>query len=211
MNAAVITPWFNHSELWDDYREALELGPRPRETWIVDNGSDPALMFASLRNRDNLGFCRACNQGLRAAQAEVVVFLNNDVTATEAGWLQELVDAVEPGILAGPRLRFDPHTVVDYRVIPYLDGWCLAGLREDLLDLGGFDETLVEPAYYSDNLLCLEARAHGMTLREVPVGVRHKLNVTAQDRRDVRAATEANQVRYQKRARELLLTTSKEA
>ena len=66
----------------------------------------------------------------------------------------------------GP-LRYDNHAKVDDQSLPYLDGWCLAGMREDLLELGGFDESLEEPAYYSDNLLCLEARAHGMTLRDV--------------------------------------------
>ena len=109
---------------------------------------------------------------------------------------------------SAPSLRYDAHADVDGQSLPYLDGWCLAGMRQDLLSLGGFDETLEEPAYYSDNLLCLEARAAGMTLREVPIGLHHKFNATAGPATtpQVRQATEANRARYVARARELLVT-----
>ena len=96
----------------------------------------------------------------------MVLFLNNDIRMTDHRWLEDIREAVEPGVLVGP-LRYDNHAKVDDQHLPYIDGWCLAGMREDLLELGGFDESLEEPAYYSDNLLCLEARAHGMTLRDV--------------------------------------------
>jgi len=53
-------------------------------------------------NRTNLGFCRACNQGLREAikdGARYVVLLNND-TEVDKCWLSELVKAAEdnPGV-----------------------------------------------------------------------------------------------------------------
>jgi GT2 family glycosyltransferase len=84
----------------------------------------------------------------------------------------------------------------------------LAGMRSDLLDLGGFDESYSEPSYYSDNDLCLRARAAGMTLREVRVGLRHMVNGTSAD--DVGArdrASSANRERFHKTARELLGAT----
>jgi GT2 family glycosyltransferase len=118
-------------------------------------------------------------------------------------WLERLIAQVQPGVLVGGQLRTDPHASVDGERFPYLDGWCVAGMRDDLLSLGGFDETLEEPAYYSDNLLSLEARAAGMTLLEVTGGLRHKLNQTAKTDPNVRAATLANQARYQARVREL--------
>ena len=97
----------------------------------------------------------------------------------------------------------DPHTIVDSVVYPYIDGYCLAGTRDDLLELGGFDETLEEPAYYSDNLLCLEARARGFTLREAKVGLIHLVGGTANNSPDVNGATRANHQRYQRRVRAL--------
>jgi GT2 family glycosyltransferase len=204
VTVAVVTPWHGHLDLQDGYDRALELGPWPDEVLVVDNGSDPPLGFAAIRNDENLGFCRASNQGLDAATADVVVFLNNDVTATEAGWLETVCDLVEPSVLVGAQLRSDPHCWVDGTVYPYLDGWCLAGLRDDLQEIGGFDTTLEEPAYYSDNLLCLEARHLGFTLREAKVGLIHMVGQTA-DRNDraVEAASRANHQRYQERTRAL--------
>jgi GT2 family glycosyltransferase len=207
MTVAVVTPWLNHPELTHDYRVALAQGPSPDETIIVDNASNPPVAQATIRNEENLGFAGASNQGLRVATADVVVFLNNDIRATELGWLEKLVDATEPGVLTGAKLRYDSHADVDGQPLPYLDGWCLAGMRSDLLALGGFDETLEEPAYYSDNLLCLRARLAGMTLREVPVGLVHKLNVTAGPGTDptVARAYSANMVRYQAEVRNALV------
>jgi len=205
VTVTVVTPWHNHPELQDGYDRALQLGPWPDELIVVDNGSDPPLGFARIRNEENQGFCRASNQGLHEASSDVVVFLNNDVTASEEGWLETITDTVEPSLLVGAQLRSDPHAWVDGAVYPYLDGWCLAGLRDDLLELGGFDTSLEEPAYYSDNMLCLEARARGFTLREAKVGLIHMVGGTA-DPHDpsTEAASRANHQRYQERVRALV-------
>ncbi len=201
---AIVTPWLNHRELWPDYEVAISVS-NADEVWIVDNGSAPALEFATLRLETNKGFCGGSNAGLHEARTDVVVFLNNDVSLVRADWLDRLLDALEPGTLAGPRLRRDPHTVVDGKVMPYLDGWCLAGYRDELLEIGGWDTTLDEPGYFSDNLLCLEARAIGLRLVETGVGLHHKRNQTILDDADTaKAATVSNHARYLERARELM-------
>ena len=199
----VVTPWLDHMELADDYWTAMRAAGFP-PVLIIDNGSDPPLPNA-YRVGFNSGFSHACNIGLELAQTDAIVWLNNDIQATSADWLARLVDALEPGVLVGAMLRNDPHAWVDGQGFPYLDGWCLAGMRDDLLELGGMDETLEEPAYYSDNLLCLEARAAGMTLRERKVGLRHKLNVTAGHTERVASATTTNRATYERRVRDLLV------
>ena len=68
-----------------------------------------------------------------------MLFLNNDIAATAADWVEPIRDALEPGVLVGASLRHDPHGAVDGQPFPYLDGWCLAGMTEDLLELDGFD------------------------------------------------------------------------
>jgi GT2 family glycosyltransferase len=205
VTVAIVTAWVDHPELEADYFEAIRLA-NPDEVIIVDNGSNPPLEYATLRNPTNEGFTRANNQGLHYATSDAVVFLNNDIVATDPDWLDALRQAVEPGVLAGARVRADYHAAVDGQAFPYIDGWCLAGMRDDLLNLGGWDETLDEPAYYSDNLLSLEARAAGMRLVEARVGLRHKLNQTAAGLPNVSAATMTNRTQYEKRVRELMVT-----
>ena len=203
-SVAVVTPWMDHLELAEDYFSALDAGPYPDEVIIVDNASDPALPFGTIRSEENLGFAKGSNRGLDAAESDVVVFLNNDILATRQGWLWSLVQHVESGVLVGAQMRYDRHADVDGVRFPYLDGWCLAGMRDDLIDLGGFDEILEEPSYYSDNILCLKARAEGFTLREVPVGLHHKAGATSNANGFVLPATAANRLIYEAQARELL-------
>jgi GT2 family glycosyltransferase len=95
---------------------------------------------------------------------------------------------------------------VDGTLFPYIDGWCLAGMTKDIYALGGFDEDLAEPAYYSDNLLCLQARMSGMTLRDVRVLLHHKVSVTSEPGRnpEVEAASAANRKMYQALARSVI-------
>lgn len=70
---------------------------------IVDNGStspDALRLLNDLRGRDRVSVLRhpgsfnfsdLCNKGAAISQAEVLVFLNNDVSITEPGWLKSLV------------------------------------------------------------------------------------------------------------------------
>lgn len=199
----VVTPWKNHPELTRGYWHAIHAAHNI-DVLVIDDGSEPPLPNA-VRIAPS-GFSVACNTGLDLAQSDGVLFLNNDIALTKPGWDIPVREALEEGVLVGAELRYDPHGSVEETPLPYLDGWCLAGFRRDLLELGGFDETYDEPAYYSDNDLCLRARLAGMTLREVKVGLRHKKNATAGPSTDehVMAATLANRQRFQQFAREAL-------
>ncbi len=203
-SVAIVTPWMNHMELADDYFAALDAGPCPDEVIIVDNASDPALPFASIRSEQNLGYAKGSNTGLDAAESEIVVFLNNDILATRQGWLWELTRHVEDGVLVGAQMRFDRHADVDGMSFPYIDGWCLAGMRDDFVSLGGFDELLEEPSYYSDNILCLKARAEGFTLKEVRVGLHHKSGKTSNANGYLLPSTIANRQIYEAQVRDLM-------
>jgi len=199
----VVTPWRNHPELRPAYQAALA-SAAPDEVLIVDDGSEPALDFADLRT-ESVGFSGACNAGLDAASSQAVLFLNNDIELRRPGWLEPIRAELRYGLLVGAWIRRDPHTIVDGKPIPYLDGWCVAGMREDLLALGGWDSTLDEPSYYGDNILSLRAREAGMKLVEVWVGLHHIGNVTSEDLAAdyVQAISERNKARYQTLAREL--------
>ena len=77
----------------------------PHEIIVVDNGSDAATcaMLGALEaqydvrvvyNGRNLGFGAGMNVGMAHARGDVLVLLNNDVIVT-AGWLEDLVGALE--------------------------------------------------------------------------------------------------------------------
>jgi GT2 family glycosyltransferase len=171
---------------------------------IVDNGSESPLPFGTLYSEENLGFSGGCNVGLRHAKGHAVLFLNNDISLIRETWLEEIREALEPGYLVGPLVN-GRWADVDGIPYPWIGGWCLGGMREELLALGGWDESYTEPSYYGDNDLCLRARVEGMTLRDVRVGLRHLENVTAghQFTPAVQAATTLNRARYQDLARQV--------
>ena len=100
-DCSVIIPVWNRCELTRDCIEALTKTTEGLswELIVVDNHStDGTGAFLSalegdvqiIRNQENLGFARACNQGAQAARGKYVVFLNNDTVPLQ-GWLSALV------------------------------------------------------------------------------------------------------------------------
>lgn len=198
----IVTPWHNHPEFAEDYWRAVRYSGC--DALVIDNGSDPPLPNAH-RLDTNTGFSYASNVGLGLARTEAVLFLNNDIKPVDPNWCDGLRGALEPGVLVGAKIRHDVHGNVDGMALPYLDGWCLAGMRDDLLELGGWDESYDEPSYYGDNDLCFRARLAGMTLREVPVGLVHKGGGTSQANGYLLPSTVANKKRFERSVREALV------
>jgi GT2 family glycosyltransferase/glycosyltransferase involved in cell wall biosynthesis len=105
------------------------------EVVVVDNASTdetPALCAALegdvrvIRNDENLGFGRACNQGAAAGapEAEFVLFLNND-TVLLPGWLEPLVAAMDADPRLGavqPRLVYPDGRLCDAGGLVFADG-----------------------------------------------------------------------------------------
>jgi GT2 family glycosyltransferase len=102
--ASIVIPTWNQAGLLAATLRSLRTQTfRDFETVVADNGSDDGT--AALLGRDfpevrlvalpeNRGFAAATNAGLRAAQGEILVCLNNDVEC-EPGWLAALVAALD--------------------------------------------------------------------------------------------------------------------
>jgi mycofactocin glycosyltransferase len=162
---------------------------------VVDDGSSDgsgeraaAAGARVIANAGGRGPAGARNTGLRAAETELVVFLDADC-AVEPGWRDGLVGllAADPTLsLVGPRIRSAPgdSTIARYerrespldlgpgpgrvghgRPVSYLPAAALLGRRRDLLELGGFDETM---RFGEDVDLVWRLLAAGQGARYVP-------------------------------------------
>lgn len=207
MNLTVVTPWWNQHWLAEGYWHAMTALRDTDRVIIVDNASKPAITahddHTVIRLRKNLGFSKACNRGLAEVETDAVLFLNSDIRMTSPDWPEQIRTLLRERTLVGAQLRTDGHASVDGRPMPYLDGWCVAGLTTDFRELGGWDESLEEPSYYGDNLLCAQAKAAGFRLVAQTVGLKHLGNHTSR-LLDVTEVSARNRARYEQAVRELL-------
>lgn len=124
---SVIIPNLNGRQFIGDCLASLERQTfRDFEAILVDNGStDGSVEYvkqafpwvaAVISNSSNLGFAKACNQGIAVSRGDLVVLLNND-TEADAAWLQELVAAadknLDAGMFAAKTLFFDKRDTID--------------------------------------------------------------------------------------------------
>ncbi|MCP9473460.1 MAG: glycosyltransferase, partial [Nitrospira sp.] len=104
-SCSIIIPVYNNLELTKQCLTALASATTgvDYEVILVDNGStDGTTAFLQtlqgevqvIRNEENRGFAKACNQGAKAARGKYLVFLNND-TIPQPNWLGPLVQEVE--------------------------------------------------------------------------------------------------------------------
>jgi GT2 family glycosyltransferase len=112
---AVVIPSWNTSALTAKCLQSLSRSSLALEVLVVENASDDdsAMMIARdfplvrlLRNERNLGFARACNQGIRNSKAPYVLLLNSDteVAADAVEHLWQFLEANPTYAAAAPRL-----------------------------------------------------------------------------------------------------------
>lgn len=207
----IVIPVRGRAELTAQCLQALArtCGRIPVEVIVADNASEDWTaelvdryaawgLATRIANAENVGFGRACNQGLEAARGDHVLFLNND-TIPHPGWLEALVATVDadPGVGAvGARLLYpngtiqhagvvldsegvshhvhrgvaaDDLAVTEERDLPAVTGACLLVRRPLLERLGGFDETY--HMYVEDIDLCLRVWDAGYRVRYQPASV----------------------------------------
>ncbi len=191
------------------------------EVILVDNHStDGTAEFLSqlggdvrvIRNEENLGFAKACNQGAKAARGRYLVFLNNDTLPLE-GWLTAMVQEVEqhPDVavvgskllyedgtiqhagVAFSRVTFSPyhiyrgfpadaHAVNQRRECQCVTGACMLVRREVFESAGGFDEGYRNG--FEDVDLCLKIREQGGRIVYQPKSVVYHLESRTPGRKD---------------------------
>jgi len=191
---SIITPWHGETaHLLPDYAAAVAGAD---DLILIDNATPPttAAMLDSfaqdrgatiIRNKHNLGFGAANNQGFAEATGDIVLFLNSDVAAGRA-WLDLVRRDVQPGIVCGPSVA---QQLVWGMWLPYVEGWCVAARRvtweaivsketeaawaANLTAPGELWDTAY-PIYWEDNDLCLRALQAGVNLARVEWPLTHK-------------------------------------
>jgi GT2 family glycosyltransferase len=191
-NAMLYTAWCLESI---DYHT-----PEPHEVIVVDNGSTDGTVDwvvardrgGLIRNRENLGFARAANQGMAAASGDTVVVLNNDTLVTK-GWLAALLRAldrdprigiaapmsnyvsggqlIDPvGYESGPSQELEDYVAQraeDYEGAGFgverVSGLCMAISRRLIDHIGGFDP-IFAIGNYEDDDYSIRARKAGFRL-----------------------------------------------
>jgi len=191
MKLSVIIPVMDQAEITEQCILAVRENTRDYEIIVVDNGSEPAYKapftecpFTVIRNDENKGFPVAINQGIRAAQGDVIVLLNNDCIVVPQ-WADKLLAAMDEFSIVAPVTNYcagmQRVQVSEYQSIEELNksadewaqnfsgevqpvnwviGFCMA-FRKSLYDeLGEFDESLW-PCSGEEIDFCLKARAEG--------------------------------------------------
>ncbi len=142
-----------------------------------------------VRNEENLGFLKNCNNAASFTKGRYVLFLNND-TNVQPGWLSSLLSLTtqdEKIGLIGPKLLFEDGVLQEaggiiwndasgwnygrgqspqlpefnyVRETDYISGACIMIPVVLWEKLGGFDEYFC-PAYYEDTDFAFQVREHG--------------------------------------------------
>lgn len=197
---SIVIPTHNGLELLKSaiyaIRQHTDPASTPYEIIVVDNASADGTGEWCARERltcvsmpVNAGFPTACNKGLRAANGEYLMLLNNDVTVS-GGWLEALLEALlsrsDVGIV-GPVTNYasgrqqveypfdskpDFHRAAKealvreaqgYAPIMRLVGFCMLMRRLVYERIGELDERF-SPGHYEDDDYCFRTRMHGFNL-----------------------------------------------
>lgn len=198
-DCSIIIPVYDKVEYTEKCIKAIIMNTNPHinyEIIVVDNGStDGTRQFLKgllgnvqvLNNTTNLGFAKACNQGVALARARYLVFLNND-TIPFPGWLEPLFEGIEKdgadivgakliypwgriqhagvafnnddiGFHLFRRMPYNSKEVDKKRWVQCVTGACMFMKKETFIELGGFCEEYINGVEDVD--FCLTAVSKG--------------------------------------------------
>jgi GT2 family glycosyltransferase len=162
--------------------------PAPAEILVVDQSHDPGIAevagdVARLVPSNGLGVARARNDGLRAAEHEVVLVTDDDCTVPR-GWVSTgwRLAVMHPGAIVTGRVLpiGDPRAVPSVKDDPVSrdlsgerrGGWLFGNNmvlpRSAVLELGGFDERFGPEEAAEDNEFCYRWLKTRRSLRYEP-------------------------------------------
>lgn len=206
MKVSIIIPVFNNWNFTKACIRDLNYLPNDHEIILVDNGStdntkylsskllNPSTtdyvdslptFFKTVKNKQNMGFGYACNQGYNIASGDYIIFLNNDIRVKDklGDWTRLLVEQSDENSLVGPTgglidkdFNFIKETNKVEEGIFYMSGWCLCARKEVWKRLEAEEEKVFAPeyfAYFEDTDLSMRAKEVGVGFKVVEIPVVH--------------------------------------
>lgn len=187
---SIIIPVLNKKEMTERCIKSIcDKTLTPHEIIVVDNGSTDGVAellkkkfkgLKIIRNKENLGFAKACNQGLLQARGRYVLLLNNDTKVVDEGWECSMIETLEGfaditgpvgGLLNPESFRFIKEIKDPDKDFHYISGWCMMFKRELIDNIGMIPEEF-GIGLYEDTAFCVKAIAKNYKLtitRNVPV------------------------------------------
>lgn len=176
----IVTHWAQDQERSETMRKSLMslvLTAREAEIIVVDNGdswedsrdllqlADDGDIACYVRNRKNMHFGYARNQGIKMATGEYLVVSDNDIEY-KAGWLQDCIEFLErnPGKYLATPLACDPMNRREARWQGEIDGWklnmragsnCTVMRRSDFDIIGWYEQHRIAGSRWTDRYVRL--------------------------------------------------------
>lgn len=188
-----VIPTYNHYDLLHQVLFDIYKNCRPVDEVIVvddcstDDGYQSGLSWWKMngmlnirhvKTKENYGFLKASNVGLKKSTGDVICLLSNDVRLI-GNVSKEVLDALSEkrgGTLVGGRLLdFDTGwNEFNGRIFSYLEGWLLATTKGAWKELGYLDEQFA-PHDFEDVDLSTTALALGYKLIALPSELTHHI------------------------------------
>jgi GT2 family glycosyltransferase len=195
MTFSFVIPTYNrydlvHQTLFDIYKHCSQVD----EVIVMDDASpeemsdglnwwmtNKMLNVRHIRMKENKGFLKTSNAGLKLAMGDVVCLLSNDVRIHyDISKIAHgiLTDEFPKSLIGGRLIWWDSGwNTFNGTVYPYIEGWLLCMTKEGWKDVGYFDERFA-PYDYEDVDLSTSAVEKGYTL--LPLEERYTQHIGAQ-------------------------------
>ena len=153
LKVSIVVPNWNGMKFVGMCLDSLaQLDFEGHEVIVVDNGSidgsremieEQYPWVRLLKMPDNMGFAIACNEGIKASNAEYIVLLNNDIEVTP-DWLKELYEGMQRHPECGmgtTKMMFLDNRDVFYNTGDLFHSWSAGGGRgQGEKDTGQYEE-----------------------------------------------------------------------
>ena len=122
--------------------------------WLRNRGSYLPFSIRVVCLRQNMGFGMACNIGVQAARADVVILMNSDVFPDSQGWIHVLLDRLQtdPGALLAPLLSYETGLLQHFGMHIGFDGSKTARIPCNFHSMKGLHPTQLRLEIANDGL-----------------------------------------------------------